>query len=213
MGSSGWLLEVSSGPVEDGRGRAYGRESLQRAFSLLSDVPLCALSIGDWLCLSLVRTFWRMFSFCLPGIWRVCIGVCVWEASRFNPVMLSSGFTAVPLCRKYGKGSISSLQGCRVKKAKQGSLFSFPCTSSLSVYSVCLSISAALSFSQQQIQRLRCFPELCLRVPSCLCAPVTCSPFTVITALYFLVCHPEGTDVLQRNTQKDCYVNEHTFTV
>ncbi len=180
MGSLGWLLEVSSGPVEDRRFLAYGRESLQRAFSLFSDVPLCARSIRGWLCLW-SGLFWGRSSVFACQELSACVYRCVYWTPlcrRFKPVMLNSGLKAVPLCRKYGKGTISSLQGCHVKKAKQGSLF-FPLplflalsTSSLSVYSVCL-VSVypccSLIFSPahthththtQQIQRLRCFESL-----------------------------------------------------
>ncbi len=56
----------------------------------------------------------------------LCVSLCVLEASmqEINPIMLNSGLKALPPCRKYGKGTISSLQGCHVKKAKQGPLFS-----------------------------------------------------------------------------------------
>lgn len=147
IGRPGWRLEVSLGPVEDRMGVAYKRESLQRAFSLFSDFPQCALSVRDWLFVSGLY-FSGEVQFLLTRN-----SVCVY--GRPLCMKFNSGLKAVSLRRKYGKGTIFSLQGCHVKKDKQGSFFPLFLSVELPLHfcfilsAFSLSITSAFSFSYQ----------------------------------------------------------------
>lgn len=205
---------------QEGSG-SWKRITTKILFSLFGCSPMCAQYQSLTLFVSCQYFFWGEVQFLLARN-SVFVHRCVYRRPlrrRFNPVMLNSGLKTVPLTRKHGKGAISSLQGCHVKKAKQGFLFSSLPFSlyflyiTLSVYSAylfsicsfCSLIFSAAHTHTQSNPETQVFPEL---ASGCRAAgaPVTCCPLTVITALCFVLCHPGG-QIWQRNSHAQTHTH------
>lgn len=122
------------------RREAYGRNHYKESFLSFRMFPR-ALAASEADSVSGQAFFKGSSIFCLPGIYSACVYRCVYwrpPCRRFNPIMLNSGLKALPLCRKCGQSTISSLQVCHVKEAKQGSFFFPSLPHPLYFLSICL---------------------------------------------------------------------------